>query len=211
VTILYLLNPDGSDANEANIPDAVWNDPASQAQILAWATQRGFTAYAESGTDPSYQTLLNLRPQIQTWILYEPSASATAPVLATTTPTTTTPATTPATAPLNPWLIGLLAAGVLGGGVLAVYLLTKPSARANPALERTSCGGPRGHVEHVGGCRPGRPKCRYRRREKGICSCTAYHFPHREGSGACRHGVPDAIRKSRSYRGEWGEPRARRS
>ncbi len=207
MTILYLLNPDGSDANEANIPDAVWDDPASQAQIVAWATQRGFTAYADAGTDAGYQTLLNLRPQIQTWILTEPIASATAPVLQTTT--VATPAAAPAT--MNPWLLGLLAAGVLGGGVLAVYLLTKPSARANPALERTSCGGPRGHVEHVRGCRPGRPKCRYRRREKGICSCTAYHFPHREGSGACRHGVPDAIRKSSSYRGEWGESRARRS
>ncbi len=39
--------------------------------------------------------------------------------------------------------------------------------------------------QHAAYCRPGRPRCRWRRREAGICSCGAYHYPHRTGSGRC--------------------------
>ena len=46
------------------------------------------------------------------------------------------------------------------------------------------CHGPR-DGQHAAGCRLGRPACRWRRRDKGICLCVAYHFPHRDGSGRC--------------------------
>jgi hypothetical protein len=49
------------------------------------------------------------------------------------------------------------------------------------------CTGPTSHGSY---CRPGRPACRWQRRIKGICTCTAYHFPHRDKSGACRLGMP---------------------
>lgn len=39
--------------------------------------------------------------------------------------------------------------------------------------------------QHGSYCRPGRPRCRWRRREAGICRCGAYHHPHRTGSGRC--------------------------
>jgi hypothetical protein len=39
---------------------------------------------------------------------------------------------------------------------------------------------------HVKGCRTGRPLCRYRR--PAACTCGAYHFPHRAGSGLCGKG-----------------------
>lgn len=44
---------------------------------------------------------------------------------------------------------------------------------------------------HVPGCRPARPKCRWmrlvQRAKYGPCCCSAYHFPHRAGSGRCGH------------------------
>jgi hypothetical protein len=44
-------------------------------------------------------------------------------------------------------------------------------------------------IKHTAKCRPGRPYCRWRRAERwGICSCLAYHFPHRHGSGLCKTG-----------------------
>ena len=39
--------------------------------------------------------------------------------------------------------------------------------------------------KHAIKCRPARPACRWRRRERGLCTCVAYHFPHRSGSGRC--------------------------
>lgn len=43
--------------------------------------------------------------------------------------------------------------------------------------------GHRAWATHVKGCRPGRPRCRYRRPVP--CDCPAYKFPHRQGSGLC--------------------------
>jgi hypothetical protein len=44
---------------------------------------------------------------------------------------------------------------------------------------------------HVAGCRPARPLCRLRRKEREnrrVCNCGVYWFPHRHGSGACGRG-----------------------
>jgi hypothetical protein len=54
---------------------------------------------------------------------------------------------------------------------------------------------------HAPGCRPARPLCRAMRRvqpSRRPCTCTAYPFPHRTTSGACRLGVPLVLLKSRS-------------
>lgn len=57
--------------------------------------------------------------------------------------------------------------------------------------------------KHKKGCRPGRPLCRWSRKARGVCSCDAYHYPHRDGSLKCRvlaqEGVPLAILLSPSY------------
>jgi hypothetical protein len=102
----------------------------------------------------------------------------------------------------DPGLNNLTAAFTVGAvvlvGGLATWLLLRGATLENP-LGEPRCG-PGVNTKHHPNCRPGRPLCRYRRREKGICTCTAYHFPHRLNSGACRTGVPDVIRKSRSYR-----------
>jgi hypothetical protein len=42
-----------------------------------------------------------------------------------------------------------------------------------------------GESKHTIQCRPARPACRWRRREKGLCHCDRYHYPHRDGSGFC--------------------------
>jgi hypothetical protein len=54
----------------------------------------------------------------------------------------------------------------------------------------TACWGPES-AKHVHACRPGRPLCRWRRKLRGICSCDAYHFPHRTNGGNC--GKPERI------------------
>lgn len=43
--------------------------------------------------------------------------------------------------------------------------------------------GASGKVAHAHGCRPGRPRCKYRRPVP--CDCPAYRFPHRASSGIC--------------------------
>lgn len=53
------------------------------------------------------------------------------------------------------------------------------------------CHGTKRGARHAAYCRPGRPRCRWRRREAGICRCGAYHYPHRDGSGRC--GEPEAL------------------
>jgi hypothetical protein len=51
--------------------------------------------------------------------------------------------------------------------------------------------------EHVPGCRPGRPKCRWARRvreSRRVCNCDLWWFPHRAGS--CRNlEVPGYLRR----------------
>ena len=50
------------------------------------------------------------------------------------------------------------------------------------------CWGNEGAVHHCAGCRPARPLCRWMRalvRKYSVCTCGAYHFPHRAGSGMC--------------------------
>lgn len=65
------------------------------------------------------------------------------------------------------------------------------------AAKRPRCSGPCRHFKE---CRPGRPLCRWRRRLKGICTCTAYPYPHRDGGGACKHGeIPAVVLRSPSY------------
>jgi hypothetical protein len=49
---------------------------------------------------------------------------------------------------------------------------------ARPAV----CWGAANH-KHKPGCRKGRPLCRWRRASP--CTCPAYHYPHRNGSGRC--------------------------
>ena len=63
-------------------------------------------------------------------------------------------------------------------------------------MRPTKCHGNEHHVEHAAGCRRGRPLCRWRRKtnhKRCKCSCDAYWFPHRAGSGACRDGLPFAL------------------
>lgn len=97
----------------------------------------------------------------------------------------------------------VIGSGVALAGVVTLFALAMKyggHAALNPA-KREMCGpDSRGQWVHRGGCRPGRPHCRVSRRIKGICTCTAAHYPHR--SGWCRlHGeVPEAIRKSPSYK-----------
>ena len=72
-------------------------------------------------------------------------------------------------------------------------------------MSRHRCFGNAAHVHHVPGCRPARPLCRWMRRKRSNrkpCRCDAYYFPHRNGSGACRLGVPAAILRSPSWRGQ---------
>lgn len=53
--------------------------------------------------------------------------------------------------------------------------------------ERKHCWGA-AKEQHVRGCRPGRPLCRWRRNAKGLCHCEAYHYAHQHGSGNCLRG-----------------------
>ncbi len=57
---------------------------------------------------------------------------------------------------------------------------------------------------HAKGCRPGRPLCRGMRRvhpKRRVCRCSAYHYPHRDGSGACALGdTPAVVRESSSWK-----------
>lgn len=49
---------------------------------------------------------------------------------------------------------------------------------------------------HAKGCRRGRPLCRWKRAtnpKRCVCRCEAYHFPHRDGGGACRYGIPAVL------------------
>ncbi len=57
---------------------------------------------------------------------------------------------------------------------------------------------------HCPGCRPGRPRCRYRRaqlagkkaggREVPPCDCPAYAFPHRAQGGICGNREAFAVK-----------------
>jgi DNA repair protein RadC len=76
--------------------------------------------------------------------------------------------------------------------------LEAEEARCGPA-----CGPDRetGKWAHRGGCRPGRPLCRMERREKGLCSCPAYSYPHRTGGGMCVYGPEGSARFERHVHG----------
>lgn len=54
--------------------------------------------------------------------------------------------------------------------------------------------------QHAIKCRPARPRCRWRRRENGLCHCVAYHYPHREGSGLCIEGPNGSAKYEESLR-----------
>jgi len=63
---------------------------------------------------------------------------------------------------------------------------------------RSRCWGNEHQVHHVRGCRPARPLCRWMRRirdNRKVCRCDAYHFPHRNESGACGIGIPEVLRR----------------
>ena len=73
---------------------------------------------------------------------------------------------------------------------------------ANPAEK---CFGPAGW-QHRKGCSVWHPKCRWRRVEAygPPCTCSAYHFPHREHSGSCAYaqisgGMPANLFNSPSF------------
>jgi proteasome lid subunit RPN8/RPN11 len=77
-----------------------------------------------------------------------------------------------------------------------------PGSMANETLDNPR--GPKcgpdphsGKWAHRGGCCPGRPTCRYQRREVGLCYCEAYHYPHRSGSGRCVYGPEGIARMDR--------------
>jgi hypothetical protein len=84
------------------------------------------------------------------------------------------------------FLLVTIGAGVLvGGTVLVVRRLDPRTALAeNPRKKKEDedvCWGPEAH-KHKRKCRVDRPLCRWRRRDRGICHCPAFHFPHRDGS-----------------------------
>lgn len=49
-------------------------------------------------------------------------------------------------------------------------------------------------VIHMPDCRPARPLCKWMREVQdwkyGVCTCAAYPWPHRRGSGCCGTGYP---------------------
>lgn len=71
-----------------------------------------------------------------------------------------------------------------------------PGWTNTPKNRPKKCWGPE-DAKHRKGCRLGRPLCRWRRREKGLCRCEAYHYPHRPSANC---GIPAAILNSPSYR-----------
>lgn len=81
------------------------------------------------------------------------------------------------TKPLSPKMLARMIEQVASEGRLRV---TVDGFEENP---KDQCWGPEAH-KHKAGCRPGRPLCRWRRRAKGLCSCPAFHYPHRDGSCA---------------------------
>jgi RadC-like JAB domain-containing protein/uncharacterized protein DUF5661 len=87
-------------------------------------------------------------------------------------------------------------------------IVWKPTGMANEGDYQENPRGQRcgpdvhtGHWKHRGGCCPGRPTCRYQRREAGLCHCEAYHYPHRSGSGRCVYGPEGAARMDRLVHG----------
>lgn len=58
------------------------------------------------------------------------------------------------------------------------------------------CWGPEPE-KHRKGCRLGRPLCRWRRRQAGLCHCEYLPYPH---NGRSCKGVPAVILESPSYR-----------
>ncbi len=47
-----------------------------------------------------------------------------------------------------------------------------------------TCWGPAAE-QHSISCRPGRPLCRWRRKDTPLCHCDKYPYPHRDNSGVC--------------------------
>lgn len=92
-------------------------------------------------------------------------------------------------------------------------------------MSRTRCHGnpvaPE-RIRHYKPCRPLRPLCRFARLALalrtgtcGVCTCDAYPFPHRKGSGAC--GRPEVLesawrrgREMESFRGKGRRSRSER-
>ena len=44
-----------------------------------------------------------------------------------------------------------------------------------------------------GRCRLSRPLCAKMRKRRGLCGCSAYHYPHRKGSGLCSPKAMNAL------------------
>lgn len=66
------------------------------------------------------------------------------------------------------------------------------TARSSRAVAREYCT----VVKHARGCRRSRPLCRRMRAtdsRRKPCFCSAYHFPHRNESGACKLGIPAVL------------------
>ena len=59
-------------------------------------------------------------------------------------------------------------------------------------MKSRPCGCKKGHPR-FGRCRISRPLCRKMRKCKGLCGCSAYHYPHRKGSGLCNPEKMNAI------------------
>lgn len=91
-------------------------------------------------------------------------------------------------------------------GIEAIYrqergIASEEDYQENPRGPRCGPDLSTGHWRHRGGCCPGRPTCRYQRREAGICHCEAYHYPHRVGSGRCLYGPEGPERMDRYVHG----------
>lgn len=79
-----------------------------------------------------------------------------------------------------------------------------------PRVDR--CFGNGSAAYHAKGCRPGRPLCRWRRdgdAKYGVCTCPAYHFPHRRGGGLCAEGSGGKMNELMWGRGEGDDDDAR--
>lgn len=79
-------------------------------------------------------------------------------------------------------------------GEATIYTARPESNERRKACDcPAQCWGAR-REQHSIKCRPARPACRWRRRANGLCTCVAYHYPHRTGSGRCLEGPKGAER-----------------
>jgi hypothetical protein len=115
----------------------------------------------------------------------------------------------------------VIGSGIAAAAVVALFALAIRSAgraKENPVekIHKRSfslgnkCGpaGDRsGTWVHRGGCHPARPMCRVARLKRGVCVCSAYHFPHRRDRNTCGpYAMPMLLRRQERERHDQDSP-----